>query len=158
MNFDFFTLLAWIMVVCSGLMAGVYLTFSMVVMRSLAALEVAQGMAAMKSINREILKTAFMPLFFGSTIIAILMMVIAIWQWGASGAISMLSAGLIYTIGMFVITAAFNVPLNNRLEETDEQNQTAKQTWDHYLVYWTRWNTLRTIACVTTMLITMNLL
>lgn len=158
MSVDIFTSLAWLMVLCSGIMTGIYLTFSLVIMRSLAALEPEQGMAAMKSINREILKTLFMPLFFGSTIIALIMVMTAIWRWGTPGDIGMLAAGMIYAIGMFVVTAALNVPLNNKLEQTNAGDETAERTWDHYLTYWTRWNTIRTAACAATLIISIDLL
>ena len=43
-------------------------------------------------------------------------------------------------IGMFVVTMAFNVPLNNALLRGDAA------TWQRYLVSWTRWNHVRTLA------------
>ena len=68
------TSLAWIMALCSGLMAGTYFAFSGFLMRSLASLGTAQAVAAMNTINSIILKSAFMPLFFGSTVIDLAVM------------------------------------------------------------------------------------
>ena len=158
MSLELFSSLAWVMTICSGLMAGVYLTFSVVIMRSLAMLDTSQGIAAMNSINREIVKTAFMPLFFGSTIIAALMVVAGIWQWDSAGAEGVLAAGLIYFFGMFVTTATANVPLNNQLDRVEGEGEEARQMWATYLSSWTRWNSIRAAACTATMIICIALL
>ena len=44
---------------------------------------------------------------------------------------------------MFVVTMAFNVPLNNALLRGGERDA---DTWRRYLVEWTRWNHVRTVA------------
>lgn len=158
MEFHGFYSLAWMMTVASGLMSGIYLTFSIIIMRSLALLESSQGINAMNAINQEIVKTGFMPLFFGSTIVALLMAIFGIWQWKEPGAGLAIAAGLIYAIGMFFVTAVFNVPLNNLLDQVIGDGQEATATWQHYLSVWTRWNTVRAIACAITMVICMALL
>ena len=58
----------WLTAIGCALMAGVYLTFSSFVMRSLDALPEPGAVAAMQSINREILSSGFMPLFFGTSL------------------------------------------------------------------------------------------
>ena len=80
------TALAWIMALCAGLMAGTYLAFSGFIMRSFSTLDTARAIAAMNAINTTILKSSFMPLFFGSTIVALLMAIAGLWQWGEPGA------------------------------------------------------------------------
>ena len=59
---------------------------------------------------------------------------------------------------MFVITASVNVPLNNALARVSGDGDEAAQTWAHYLKRWTRWNTLRTIASLATLVICIDLL
>lgn len=146
-----YALLAWLMVIASGVMAGVYLTFSMVVMRSLALLEDHAGVAAMNSINRTIVRTGFMPLFFGSTVIAALMIVTGLWFIDTAGGIRALSSGLIYFVGMFLVTALRNVPLNQQLDQVSESSSDLSDIWHHYLSVWTRWNTVRSVACLAAM-------
>lgn len=153
MNIDVFYFFAWVMAMASGIMAGVYLTFSVVIMRSLSRLDPAEGIAAMNTINREIVKTAFMPLFFGSTILAVLMIGAGIWLWGNEGATGIVASGFIYFIGMFMVTALGNVPLNNKLDRVEGAGLEAVQVWTEYLSHWTRWNTVRSVACATAMVI-----
>lgn len=145
--------LAWIMALCAGLMAGTYAAFSVFIMRSFSTLDTASAIAAMKAINTVILKSSFMPLFFGSTFIALLMTVAGLWQLGEPGADKVLAGGVTYVVGMFIVTAAGNVPLNNALARVSGDGEAAARTWAHYLKRWTRWNTLRTIASLATMII-----
>ncbi|WP_206050885.1 anthrone oxygenase family protein [Nocardioides speluncae] len=44
------------------------------------------------------------------------------------------------------VTIVGNVPLNNELVPLDPQAASAQEMWRDYLVDWTRWNTVRTIA------------
>lgn len=152
------TALTWIMALCAGLMAGTYLAFSGFIMRSLAALDTARAIAAMNAINATILKSSFMPLFFGSTIIALLMVVAGLWQWGEPGADRAAAGGVTYVVGMFIVTAAANVPLNRALAGVSGNGEEAARTWALYLKRWTRWNTLRTMASLATLIVCIELL
>ena len=58
----------------------------------------------------------------------------------------MILGGLIYVLGMFVCTAACNVPLNNALDAVDPETAEAAEVWQMYLQRWTRWNHLRTVC------------
>lgn len=147
------TALAWTMALCAGLMAGTYAAFSSFIMRSLATLDTARAIAAMNAINAVILKSTFMPLFFGSTLVALLMVIVGLWKWGEPGAGSAIAGGVTYVVGMFVVTAAVNVPLNNALAKVSGGGEEAAWTWADYLERWTRWNTLRTIASLVTLVI-----
>ncbi|MEM7364429.1 MAG: anthrone oxygenase family protein, partial [Pseudomonadota bacterium] len=132
--------------------------FSVVIMKSLATLDPDKGIDAMNAINKVILRTAFMPLFFVSSAMALLMVITGIWFWGDPAAARAVTGGLIYIFGMFVITAAANVPLNNALAQVSSHSQEAIGIWDRYLVRWTRWNTTRAMASVITLVICIDLL
>ncbi|MBL4632921.1 MAG: DUF1772 domain-containing protein [Kofleriaceae bacterium] len=136
----------WAMAIACGVMAGVYLTFSAFVMASLDALPRAEGIAAMQSINRVILKSLFMPLFITTSFASLVLAVWGIFRWGHSGAPLLAIGGLIYFIGMFVCTVAFNVPLNNALEAVDPTAPEAAGVWSDYLRDWTRWNHVRALS------------
>ena len=139
-------LLLWVGAIGAGMMAGLYFGFSAFIMASFAALPAGEGARAMQSINRVILRSPFMVLFFATTLVALALAVIGVWQWGAPGATAMLVGGVVYVAGMFVSTAAFNVPLNNALDRADPDSAAGADTWAHYLVVWTRWNHSRTVA------------
>ncbi|WP_284125379.1 anthrone oxygenase family protein [Parerythrobacter aestuarii] len=140
-------ILLWIAAISAGLMAGVFFTFSAFVMRSLDAIKAPAGMLAMQSINRIIVKSSFLPIFFVSTIACAVLVVIAALDLGAAGAIWTLSGSAAYVVGMFVVTIAGNVPLNNRLEATPADGQEGAEMWAEYLRKWMIWNHVRTIAC-----------
>ena len=150
--------LAWLLAICSGLMAGTYFAFSGFIMRSFATLEAPYAVAAMNRINVTILRTAFMPLFFGSTVIALVMAITGVWRWGEAGTGLAVATGLIYTAGMFGVTATANVPLNNALARVRGDEAEAEQIWADYLARWTRWNTVRSVASLVTLVLCFELL
>ncbi len=144
------TFLLWTAALSSGLMAGVYFAFSGFIMKAFDKIETAQSVAAMNSINEAILRSWFMPVFFGSSIASVLLIVVALTNWGEAGSGWALIAGAIYFVGMFICTIAFNVPLNNMLAESDEAGANARGDWLRYLKTWTRWNHLRTLSSLVT--------
>ena len=137
------TALLWFCALGCGLIGGLYFAFSAFIMRALASIDRAAGIAAMNSINTAILRSAFMPLFLGTTLACAALVVVGATQAGTPRGLLSIAGGLVYVIGMFVVTMAFNVPLNNALLRGGEQDTA---TWRRYLVIWTRWNHLRTFA------------
>ena len=146
---DYLNLIAWLVAVSSGLLAGTYFAFSSFIMQSLKALDGLDGIRTMNSINKVILRSMFMPLFFGSTILALALAGGGLWTWGEPDALWATAAGSIYVIGMFGVTAIFNVPLNNALAIA-ENNSNAAQVWTQYLTVWTRWNSVRAVTSLIT--------
>ncbi len=144
------TILLWAAALSSGLMAGVYFAFSGFIMKALDKIETAQSVAAMNAINEVILRSMFMPVFFGSSIISFLLVVVAFVYWGEAGAGLALIAGMVYFVGMFVCTVVFNVPLNNAIARPGPDSDNAQQIWSHYLRTWTKWNHLRTVCSLIT--------
>ncbi len=140
------TAILWFCAVGSGLMAGVYFAFSGFIMASFARIETSAGILAMQSINDVILRSAFMPFFFGTSFAAAGVAALALSDLSRSGAVLMASAGVLYFSGMFLCTMFFNVPLNNKLKEADSHSAYGADVWDLYLRQWTRWNHVRTIA------------
>ena len=132
--------LLWFSAIACGLMAGLYFAFSTFIMQALGSIDRSAGAAAMNAINRVIQRSLFMPLFVGSSLGSLALAVIGLTNWAAPGAAAMLAGGLIYFIGVFVVTIRFNVPLNNRLAAASDE------VWSDYLGRWTRWNHVRTIS------------
>lgn len=71
--------------------------------------------------------------------------------WGEAGAPPMAIAGALYFAGMFLVTIARNVPLNNALAAADPDSEQGEQLWTDYLTSWTRWNHIRTLASTLSM-------
>ena len=152
------TILLWIAALSSGLMAGVYFAFSGFIMRAFGNIEASHAVAAMNSINETILRSMFMPLFFGSTIVSVLLVIVAIINRDDSGAIPALIAGTVYFVGMFVCTIVFNVPLNNLLAGQEPEADKTQQIWSQYRRNWITWNHLRTVASLVTFVLSILLL
>ena len=142
----FVTALLWFGAIGCGIMAGVYFTFSAFVMKSLASIDAPAGIAAMQSINDVILRSAFMPLFFGTSLAAAAAVLLHVVSSAPAGGIWMVLAGGIYFVGMFLCTVFFNVPLNNKLKAVDSSSSHGEDVWKMYLRVWTRWNHVRTLA------------
>ncbi len=139
-------ILLWTAAISSGLMAGIYFAFSSFVMPAFGKIDTSSAIRAMNSINEYILHSWFMPLFIGSTIIALLLIIFSLMNWTGSTSVPMLMAGIIYLVGMFLCTAVFNVPLNNELAQITPDSPNAYQVWNEYLKNWTKWNHLRTLS------------
>jgi uncharacterized membrane protein len=133
----------WLNLAACALLAGLYFAFSTFVMRALASLGPTAGAAAMNAINTHILRSAFMPVFLGSSLLSLVMAGLAAWSWAEPGAMAMFAGGLVYFVGMFVVTMVFNVPLNNALLAAAADTEAV---WRRYLDRWVFWNHLRTLA------------
>lgn len=140
------TALLWVGAIGCAVIGGVYFAFSTFIMAAFATLDRAAAMSAMSAINDVILKSLFMPLFFGTTIVSLAIAVVAILRWDAPGSLVALIAGVVLVVGMFVITAVFNVPLNNELVATAPDSSQAADVWARYLKDWVFWNHVRTVA------------
>lgn len=143
----------WFAAISVGIMAGVYFTFSAFVMQALDAVGRPVGMAAMQSINRIILKSLFLPLFFASSLACLLLAVFGVMIWGSAGAWQMVSAGVLYLVGMLAVTAAANVPLNNALEAVDAEGPEGEAMWRRYMQRWLPWNHVRTLSCTVSLVL-----
>lgn len=140
------TVLLWFSVIGCGMMAGLYFAFSAFIMGALERIPQAHGVSAMQSINAVILKSWFMPLFWGTTFACLALVVIAALRWGEAGATAMAIGGVIYVVGMFGCTLFLNVPLNNALDAVQPAGAEAASVWARYLKDWTLWNHVRTVA------------
>jgi len=152
------TVLLWTAALSSGLIAGVYFAFSVFIMQAFGKIDAVQSIAAMNSINQTILRSLFMPLFFVSSMISLLLIIFAFAHLGEAGAELTLIAGAVYFVGMFVCTILFNVPLNNSLAKQGSASVNTDQVWSHYLKTWTYWNHLRTVSSLVTFILCIGLL
>lgn len=141
------TALLWFAALGCALLGGVYFAFSAFVMRSLRDAGHA-GTVAMNSINRVILRSAFMPLFLGTTLASAALAVIGFMNLRDAIALCLIVGGLVYVAGMFGVTMLCNVPLNNALQNVTAESRTGTAIWNDYLRRWTRWNHVRTASCV----------
>ncbi|WP_210587523.1 DUF1772 domain-containing protein [Streptomyces sp. GESEQ-35] len=133
-------------VVGTGLVAGVFCAFSTFVMRGLAALPPAQGVAAMKAINVAALRPPFMLVFIGSAVLCAVIAVVTFVLWPDEGTVELLLGSGLYLFGSFGLTMVANVPRNDALLKLDAGTPEAAAYWTTYVREWTAWNHVRTVA------------
>jgi uncharacterized membrane protein len=131
-----------------GLIAGVFFAFSVFVMKALASLPPAQGIAAMQSINVTVLNPWFLGTFFGTAVACILLLVASLLAWHKPGAAYLLAGSVLYLFGTVLVTISFNVPRNERLASIDATSVDAANVWTEYVTSWTAWNHVRTAAAL----------
>jgi uncharacterized membrane protein len=129
----------------SGLMAGLFFAFSASVMKALARLPSAEGIAAMQSINVAIINPVFLAAFFGTAAACALVVIASLLRWHDPGAVYLLVGGALYLGGSLLVTMVFNVPKNDALASVTPAADSAS-LWASYLAEWTAWNHVRTAA------------
>jgi uncharacterized membrane protein len=132
----------------SGLMAGLFFIFSVTIMDALGRLPPPQGIAAMQSINVVILNPIFFAVFLGTAALSVVLAVWSVVAWQDPGSAWLLAGSLLYVVGAILVTMVFNVPMNDALAAVDPASGEGARVWAGYLTDWTRWNHVRTVACV----------
>ncbi|WP_439520339.1 anthrone oxygenase family protein [Hydrogenophaga sp.] len=127
---------------------GVFFAFSSFVMKALADLPPAQGIAAMQRINVVVINPLFLGVFMGTALLAVACVAVAAMSWESPPSSWLFAAGLLYAVGTFGVTGALNVPRNDRLARLDAPAPEAASYWKRYLVEWTFWNHVRTVAAL----------
>ena len=130
----------------TGLVAGVFYAFSTFVMRGLAALPPAQGVAAMNAINVTAVMPAFMLVFVGSAVLCAVLAVVTFVLWPGDGRVELLLGSALYLFGTFGVTMVANVPRNDALLKLEPGTAEAAAYWPTYVREWTFWNHVRAIA------------
>jgi uncharacterized membrane protein len=130
----------------SAAAGGMMYVFSAFVMRGLDRTGPVDAITAMRGINAEANSNpAFLLAYFGATILALVVGVMAVVQLNQPGSWWAL-AGAIFGILGAIITMVFNVPLNNHLDTVDPDGLSvvdAAREWQAYFSSWTAWNLVR---------------
>ncbi len=131
-----------------GLIAGLLFTFSNSVMKALANLPPAQGIAAMQSINVVIINPLFMVAFLGTALACVALAVSSLFSWNETSAVYLLVGSLLYLVGTIAVTVVVNVPWNNALAAVGADTADGANLWPRYVAGWTAWNHVRTAAAL----------
>ncbi len=131
-----------------GLLAGMVYAFSSAVMKALGRLPAAQGIAAMQSINTTVINPWFLGAFFGPVPICIAVGILSALEWEEPTVFFQLAGSFLYLVGAVLVTIAFNVPRNDALAAVDPDSSDGENYWRRYLVEWTTWNHVRTVAAL----------
>ena len=132
----------------SGLVGGVFFGFSGFVMRALARLRPAQGIAAMQSINVVAVTPPLMIALLGTALACVALVVSSLFKWREPVAMLRLVGGGLFLVGTVLVTLVRNVPMNDALAAVDPDSADGAAQWARYVPEWTAWNTVRTVAAL----------
>lgn len=130
----------------TGLVAGVFLTFSDFVMRSLAASQPAAGAEAMQVINRKVYSSVFMVLLIGLIPVSALIALLAWVFLPGPAAVWLTIAGALYFAGVFLVSVVGNIPMNRVLDAMPDGGEAAQRYWPDYVRGWVLWNHVRSFS------------
>lgn len=144
-----FTLLCAASVIAYAAIGGVFLAFSDFIMRSFNLVKAQGGIESMQVLNVEIMRSVFMILFMGLMLVSLGIAVYATINVEGTPRLLLMLAGGLYLFGVFAVTAAGNVPLNNQLAAMDPAATQTLAFWkETYMTRWVSLNSLRTLACL----------
>ena len=132
-------ILALIAAVGSAVVGGIFFIFSTTIIAALERQPVEQTVAAMQAINRVILAPMFLGVFTGTALVGVAVVVTA-----PTEPLAWIGAAL-YVLGSFVLTRAYNVPLNDAL---DKAHGGGAEAWQAFRPRWMVGNHIRTVASI----------
>lgn len=142
-------LLFLLAIVTTGLITGVFYTFSVAINPGLSALSDANYIAAMNSIIKVIQNPAFFFSFLGAAVF----LPLAAYQYKDDSKSPkyklLMMASLLYIVGGFGVTMGANIPLNDKLSTVNVQGASAAElasARDNYEGAWDKWHMVRTVA------------
>jgi uncharacterized membrane protein len=151
MNMSPFVVLTSLAALAAAAAGGMMYVFSTFVMRGLDRTGPIEAITAMRGINVVANSNpAFLLAYFGATILALVIGVMAVIQIEQPGS-GWILAGAVCGVLAAIITMVFNVPLNNHLDTVDPVGLSvadAAREWQAYFSTWTAWNHVRAASSI----------
>ncbi len=129
----------------AALMAGLFYAYSCSVVIGLGKLNDVEYLKAMQSINREIQNPVFFAAFLG---IVPLFPLNTYLHANQPNFLLLVAAMLIYLIGVFGVTVAGNIPLNNGLENFNILSADNDAIQAQRALFENKWNTLNHVRTI----------
>jgi uncharacterized membrane protein len=140
----------------TGLSAGLFFAWSFSVTPGLGKINDAAFIAAMQSMNREILNPVFFIVFLGPLLLLPLSSYLSYSSMGSVRFWLLTASTLTYAAGVFGITIGGNVPMNEVLDVFDLGSASAQQIAAQRSMFEGRWfflNNLRTSFAVLSLML-----
>ncbi|NQY96116.1 MAG: DUF1772 domain-containing protein [Henriciella sp.] len=150
MSFEILPYLCLFLGLITALLAGVFQSFSDFVMQGLLRAAPAGGIDSMQQLNRTVFRSVFITIFMALVPISLAFAVYAWFSLDGPSSRLIIAAAVIYLPFVFIVTAAGNVPMNEKLDKMDHSSDEAADYWKVYGRIWTRWNTIRTFGSIAT--------
>jgi uncharacterized membrane protein len=134
----------------TGLSAGLCFTWTNNVTTGIGRLDNLGYLQAFQEMNRVIINPSFMVVFFGSFILQIAT-VFMFKSTPSSFLIHIITASILYFLGVVLVTIFGNVPLNELLDKTNLAQASLEDLQhlrNHFEANWNRLHLIRTITSI----------
>ena len=121
------TIILALAILLTGLMAGIFFTWSNAVKPGIGKLSDIEYLRALQSMNRVILNNAFKIIFLGAIIAVALVPVFYFNLYPKNIFWLFVFTLVIYWIGVFGVTVSGNIPLNEILDKTNLESITSEE-------------------------------
>lgn len=126
---------------------GVFAAFSGIVLPAIVRLPTGQAVSTMQLLNQAALRPAFMIPFMGTTALSLGIAVRQLTRSPDRRSVRALGGSLLY-LSSFVVTAAYHVPRNDRLQAMAADSAGAASYWSANVDGWRRMNDVRAGLCL----------
>ena len=143
------TIILTLAILFTGLMAGIFFTWSNAVKPGIGKLSDLEYLRAFQSMNRVILNNTFKFIFAGAIITTVLLPIFYFNLYPNNIFWMFISAFIIYGVGAFIVTIIGNIPLNELLDKTSlesislDELKTLRKSIE---VKWNNFNLIRSIS------------
>jgi uncharacterized membrane protein len=141
-------------IVCTGLTAGLCFTWHNAVTPGIGLLDDLSFLKSFQAMNRAIINKTFLIVFFSPTLL--LFLSAYLFKEHSVSFWLILSAAVLFLVGMTLVTIFGNVPLNEILDKVDLETlskvelETLRQKFEQP---WNQWHTIRTVSAVTSFIL-----
>ena len=136
----------------TGLMAGVFFTWSNAVKPGIGKLSDLEYLKALQSMNRVILNNTFKIIFIGAIITTALLPILYFNMFPKNIFWLFVSAFIIYWVGAFGVTIFGNIPLNEILDKTSLENFSFEELKSLRTSIELKWNNLNLLRSISSLL------
>ena len=142
------TIILALAILLTGLMAGIFFTWSNAVKPGIGKLSDIEYLRALQSMNRVILNNAFKIIFLGAIIVVALVPVFYFDLYPKNIFWLFVFTLVIYWIGVFGVTVSGNIPLNEILDKTNLESITSEEIKTLRKSIEVKWNNFNLIRCI----------
>lgn len=142
------TIILALAILLTGLMAGIFFTWSNAVKPGIGKLSDIEYLRALQSMNRVILNNAFKIIFLGAIIVVALVPVFYFNLYPKNIFWLFVFTLVIYWIGVFGVTVSGNIPLNEILDKTNLESITSEEIKTLRKSIEVKWNNFNLIRCI----------
>ena len=142
------TIILALAILLTGLMAGIFFTWSNAVKPGIGKLSDIEYLTALQSMNRVILNNAFKIIFLGAIIAVALVPIFYFNLYPRNIFWLFVFTLIIYWIGVFGVTVSGNIPLNEILDKTNLESITSEEIKTLRKSIEVKWNNFNLIRCI----------